>query len=271
MSRNNFQALQYARGQLGRPYWMGTYGQLASEPVYKACKKSYPKYYTAKDFPSQYGKKVHDCGGLAYKGYMMSEGPDVPAQYRSCYDISVDAMMSLCKEKGPINTMPDIPGIFVWKKGHGGIYEGKGVVIEAKGHAYGVVRTTSTKWTHWGKIPWWEYITLSSWISYLYKFILGRQDDAPGLNYWLGTIRSHDLTPSEVVRAFLNSEEFKNKQTTDESFMKILYQVFFDREPDAVGLSYWLEQLPVVGRDAVVAGFIASSEWQAMEAYLLYI
>lgn len=271
MPRNNFQALQYARAQLGRPYWFGTFGQIANERLFKEKKKQFPKYYTAKDFPSQYGQKVHDCGGLAYKGYMMSAGPEEPAKYIEKYDVSVDRMINMCQERGEIKTMPDIPGIFVWKKGHGGIYEGNGIVIEAKGHSYGVVRTKNTDWKMWGKIPWWEYITLNSWVSSLYRYILDREPDALGFEFWLKKIRTRELTPGEIVRGFLLSEEFTNRKVSDSAFLVILYQVFFNREPDASGYSFWMDQIPNVGKSSVVGGFIASAEWSLMEQYLDYI
>ena len=55
---------EYALAQLGRPYWWGCFGQRADGALYAQKKKQYPGYYTAADFPSQYGQKVHDCVGL---------------------------------------------------------------------------------------------------------------------------------------------------------------------------------------------------------------
>ena len=54
----------YCKAQLGKPYWMGTYGNTASAQLYKDNKARLPSYYTANDFPSQYGQRVHDCVGL---------------------------------------------------------------------------------------------------------------------------------------------------------------------------------------------------------------
>ena len=60
---------EYAIAQLGRPYWWGCFGQRADGALYAQKKKQYPAYYTAADFQSQYGQKVHDCVGLI-KGYV---------------------------------------------------------------------------------------------------------------------------------------------------------------------------------------------------------
>ena len=66
---------EYAIAQLGRPYWWGCFGQRADGALYAQTKKQYQGYYTAADFPSQYGQKVHDCVGLI-KGYLWCGSPD---------------------------------------------------------------------------------------------------------------------------------------------------------------------------------------------------
>ena len=50
--------------------------------------------------------------------------------------------------------MPDVPGVLVFMPGHVGIYIGNGKVIEARGHAYGVVETNlvGRGWKEWGKL-----------------------------------------------------------------------------------------------------------------------
>ena len=55
--------------------------------------------------------------------------------------------------------MPNIPGILVFMPGHVGVYVGNGKVIEARGHAYGVVETNlvGRGWKEWGKLDWLEY------------------------------------------------------------------------------------------------------------------
>lgn len=276
MGKNNFQALQYARAQMGRPYWYGTFGQIGDQQVYDEKRRQYPTQYppkkwTEESFTSQFGQKVHDCIGLAVKGYMMSADPESPARYIAKYDVSADGMIALCKEKGDYKSLPEIPGILVWKKGHIGIYEGNGVTIEDKGHAYGVVRTKDTKWTKWGICPWWEYISITSWLTSLYKNIMNRQPDADGMKYWEGELHSSRQTPTQVAYFFLTSPELLQRNISDDDFLTILYRVCFDREPDAEGKAYWLEQIKCEGRKHVAVSFLYSKEWHDMEDYLLYI
>ena len=68
-------------------------------------------------------------------------------------------MHDKCTVKGSISSMPDIPGILVFLPGHVGVYIGNGYVIEAKGHAYGVVKTklAGRGWKSWGKCHWITY------------------------------------------------------------------------------------------------------------------
>jgi hypothetical protein len=159
MSKTNKGLVEYVKAQLGKPYWFGTFGQTSTELLYQSKKKQYPNYYTTTDFQSQYGQRVHDCIGLI-KGYLWSDSPTSVPKYNPKQDVSVDGMLSRCKEFGKISTMPEIPGILVFSSQHVGVYIGSGYVIEARGHAYGVAKTklSSRGWKHWGKCPWIEYV-----------------------------------------------------------------------------------------------------------------
>lgn len=155
--KTNTGLVEYAKAQLGRPYWMGTFGQIATENLYSYNKKRLPSDYLWADMPTQFGQRVHDCIGLV-KGYLWSDGPNNPPQYlaQPCtVDYSADDMRAACKEKGAVDTIPEIPGILVFKSGHVGVYLGNGEVIEARGHRYGVVQTklAARPWTYWGKCP----------------------------------------------------------------------------------------------------------------------
>lgn len=155
--------VRYAQAQLGRPYWWGTSGQISTETLLNSLKKLYPDTYAKPMYanaPQQLGQKVHDCMGLI-EGYFWSDNADAPAKYNSngFTDTTADRLLASATDKGAISTIPEIPGISVHMKGHVGIYEGKGNVIEARGHQYGVVRTRlkDRPWTHWARIPQLEY------------------------------------------------------------------------------------------------------------------
>lgn len=169
MEKTNLGLIEYAKAQLGLPYWMGTFGQTATDALYHQKKKQLPSYYTASDFKSQFGKRVHDCSGLI-KGYVWSNTPTSVPKYNASQDLSASAMYTRAKEHGTISSMPGTPGILLFKGStpsrihHVGIYGGDGYVYEAKGHAYGVVKTLYKKseWQYWAKSTLVEYVSGNS-------------------------------------------------------------------------------------------------------------
>lgn len=158
MTKTNTGLVTYAKAQLGKPYWYATFGNTSSVALYNTKKKQYPKQYQWECPADQLNKRVHDCVGLI-KGYLWSETPASPPKYNAKQDVSANGMLQACKEKGAISTMPDVPGVLVFLPGHVGVYIGGGYVIEAKGHAYGVVKTKleGRGWKNWGKCPWIDY------------------------------------------------------------------------------------------------------------------
>ena len=158
MAKTNTGLVEYAKAQLGKPYWYGTFGNTSTVKLYETKKKQYPQQYQWSCPADQLNKRVHDCVGLI-KGYLWSESPTATPKYDAKQDVSANGMLQACKEKGAISTMPELPGVLVFLPGHVGVYIGDGYVIEAKGHAYGVVKTklADRGWKNWGKCPWINY------------------------------------------------------------------------------------------------------------------
>ena len=157
--KTNKGLVEYAKSQLGLPYWYGTYGKAASKSVYDSKKKQYPAHYKWAYPTKDEGKKVHDCVGLI-KGYLWCETPnDTNPKYNAAQDKSANGMYNACKTKGSISTMPDVEGVLVFFDGHVGVYIGGGYVVEARGHSYGVVKTKlkSRPWKTWGYCPYISY------------------------------------------------------------------------------------------------------------------
>ena len=143
-------------------YWYGTYGKRCTEPLYESKKKQYPKHYTD-DRAAGYQKDIRekkwcaDCVGLIkaffWKGGDLTAEPKYATNH--CPDVSANGMIALCAETGPIRTMPDIPGLVVWKNGHIGVYVGGGYTVEMKGFNYDCRRTKvkDGPWVKWGRLP----------------------------------------------------------------------------------------------------------------------
>lgn len=164
--KNNLELVQYCKNlySSGARYWFGTFGQVASAALYKTKKQQYPSQYkSSRDKQIQEDIKakkiVTDCSGLIKGFMMMRENGSIV--YTPSLDLGANAYYNQAKEKGNISTIPDIPGLAVWKEGHIGVYIGGGEVIEARGFNYGVqkYRLSDRPYTKWLKIPGLEYIT----------------------------------------------------------------------------------------------------------------
>lgn len=168
--KNNIELVQYAKAMVGLPYWYGCYGQIGSKSLYDYKRNQYPDYYCSwSDFPSQYGKRVHDCVGLV-KGYLWSSSPTAEPKYNSSQDVSAFGMYSVSKQRGNKSSFPGVEGTLVYKASnannyltihHIGVYSTDGYVYEAKGHEYGVVKTKFNRndWQFWSYCPFISYNT----------------------------------------------------------------------------------------------------------------
>lgn len=123
------------------------------------------------------GRKVWDCSGL-FRGAWRAL-----LKYRSGGATGI--YNNWCSEKGTIATMPDEPGIAVFRgdsrtKEHIGLYIGGGEVIDARSSKQGVVRGTLAsygRWTHWGRLADVEYA--------------GTEEDLTILDVkWRGTVKT---------------------------------------------------------------------------------
>ena len=143
------------------------------------------------------------------KGYLWTN--DGKLTYVPAQDKDVNGMFNNCTETGLINTMPEVPGILVFMPGHVGVYIGNGQVIEARGHAYGVVQTKlkDRPWTKWGKCKFIEYVeekemeTYEEAIEYLQEVGI---IDSP--DYWN---KANDTTKN-IDKLFVKfANAYKNK------------------------------------------------------------
>lgn len=143
-------------------YWYGTCGYKCTEDLYERKKKQYPDHYGSSrtaayktDIAS--GAMCADCVGVIKSFFWTGGVFGGVSKYGSnnCPDRSANGLFGMCKETGDISTIPDIPGLVVWKSGHIGVYVGGGRTIELKGFNYDCVKVkvTSGPWKKWGKLP----------------------------------------------------------------------------------------------------------------------
>jgi len=157
--KNNQELVTWVKSKLGQPYCYGTFGQIWTQDLLTAKTRQYPSHYDPSrtaEYKRRIGKQVFDCVGLI-KGFLWWDGKSV--RYNAAQDVSANGMLGKCKEKGAIADIPELPGVLVFLDGHVGIYLGGGEVVEARGFAYGVVKTKLKErpWKSWGKCPWIDY------------------------------------------------------------------------------------------------------------------
>ena len=147
----------------GWGYVWGTFGQTLTESLLESKIRQYPDgvgSYESVIRSKWLGGRTADCVGLI-KGYGWLDTDSMSIRYgtNGMPDIGADAMYRNAAVKGPIGTIPETPGLAVWKSGHIGVYIGGGEVIEAMGTHYGVVKTqlTDRNWTAWLEIPYIQY------------------------------------------------------------------------------------------------------------------
>ena len=164
--KNNLDLVKWAQYAYdnGWGYIWGSHGQVLTEKELNRLKSVFGSPVTDKeDYIRSHwlGKRTSDCVGLI-KGYGWYDDASGTIKYgtNGMQDVTADGMFSAATEKGTINTMPDIPGLAVWHKGHIGVYIGNGYVIHAANTYDGVIKTpiTSSGWTHWLKVPYINYV-----------------------------------------------------------------------------------------------------------------
>lgn len=164
--KNNFDLVKWAQMAYDNKwgYVWGSHGNVLTANELKRLEKTFGSHVTDKEeyIKSHWlGRRTSDCVGLI-KGYGWYDETSGTIKYgtNGMKDVTADGMFNSAVEKGPISTMPDIPGIAVWHQGHIGVYIGNGYVIHAANTYDGVIKTpiTSSGWTHWLKVPYINYI-----------------------------------------------------------------------------------------------------------------
>ena len=104
-----------------------------------------------------------------------------------------------------------------------------------------------------------------NFVSRLYTVALGRDAEEGGLNDWTNRLLTKQENAAQVARGFFFSDEFKNRNYSDEEFVELLYQTMFGRAGDEGGTQYWLTCLENgVSREYVYHGFAESQEFSEL-------
>ncbi len=101
-----------------------------------------------------------------------------------------------------------------------------------------------------------------SFVKRMYTVVLGRRADAVGLEEWTQRLLNGTANGAQLADGFISSDEFVNRNLSNEKYVKVLYRAFFNREPDEGGFNVWMNELAKgTSRRDVMKGFVHSVEF----------
>ncbi|PKM93900.1 MAG: hypothetical protein CVU84_13405 [Firmicutes bacterium HGW-Firmicutes-1] len=167
----NIKLVEFAKKALSENwgYCLGSFGNILT-PVFlkQKMKQGYGvgEYNTKhKSYLDKFiNKRVSDCYGLVKAFVWWNDGN---VRYVATQDRNQEGAYNTAKEKGPISSIPEIPGLVLWMKGHAGIYIGGGEFIECAGAPTGMFKgkiqngkiVSGSKFTHWFKDTYITYVS----------------------------------------------------------------------------------------------------------------
>ena len=107
---------------------------------------------------------------------------------------------------------------------------------------------------------------IERFVTRFYTICLGRPADQKGHWGWVVNLRDKKMNGAQIAEAFFFSEEFVNKNVSDEVYIATLYRTILGREADETGLAGWVEQLQnnQMTRKDILGAFIESTEFTGL-------
>lgn len=142
-------------------YMWGDYGRTITNTTIEQKAKQYPTRYSANRI-AELKKCTNgywigcDCAGLI-KWCLWTDKGTHDIRYNSKTDRNTGGLWNCATKRGTIDTLPEVPGIILYKTGHVGVYIGNGMAVECTLGSYGdgIVQSKvkGRGWTHWLTIP----------------------------------------------------------------------------------------------------------------------
>lgn len=103
---------------------------------------------------------------------------------------------------------------------------------------------------------------VNEFVRRLYEIILNRSCSDTELADWANKLINGSVTGAQVIRGFIDSVEFTNRNTDNDEFVRICFRAILGREADSVGLNEWTTRLNNgTSRNDIITGFCGSDEF----------
>ncbi len=103
---------------------------------------------------------------------------------------------------------------------------------------------------------------VDGFVERCYTVTLDRGSEPDGFADWKDQLVNGKSVGVNIAYGFLFSKEYTNKNKSNEDYVKDLYKLFMDREPDEAGFNDWVGKLKEgKSRQEVFAGFANSQEF----------
>lgn len=106
---------------------------------------------------------------------------------------------------------------------------------------------------------------VTRFVQRIYHVLLGRKCETAGLNSWTGAVLSGEKTAADVFKGIVASDEFRDKNYSDEEYARRLMTLLFDREPEENEVKEFTDSTLAKGhtREAVLRRLVKSDECEA--------
>ncbi|BAK80138.1 hypothetical protein MOUSESFB_0996 [Candidatus Arthromitus sp. SFB-mouse-Yit] len=98
-------------------------------------------------------------------------------------------------------------------------------------------------------------------VQNIYTTLLGRKPSSAELKNNTQELIDKTLSVSTLIIKIIHSNEFQNKQISDQDFVTKVYKVILDRDPDDDGKNYWVGEVKKTSRDAVLKQMLTCDEY----------
>ena len=101
------------------------------------------------------------------------------------------------------------------------------------------------------------------WVNDMYSQVFDREADTEGADYWSGRLDDGTASQDDIMKSFLESNEYDQKQMEPDYNIDTVYDDVFGREADEGGRTAYQEQYDTtaIGYDEIINGMFGSDEF----------